>query len=122
MTNQTAKRDEQIEEFLALEAAAAAEDQATGPTHDPMFVQDKWYEIDTSTLDDEMTEAFGKYTGANGIMRDARKAMETMFAASVAARVPTGLVARFSYRFDKISFSPVVAKAKSTKSGGKITL
>ncbi len=106
-----------IADFHENEAAAAN----LGPVS-PMFAEGKWYEIDTASLDGEVQEAFNQYRVANDAMKSARKAMESWFVDLVAARVPSPLVARFSYRFDKVSVSPVKARIASSKSGGKITL
>ncbi len=105
-----------IADFHENEAA-----ESLGPTT-PMFAEGKWYEIDTANLDGEVQEAFAQYRVANDAMKSARRDMEGMFETLVAARVPKTLVARFSYRFDKVSVSPVKARVASSKSGGKITL
>ncbi len=104
-----------------LDQIAEAGDTYVGPP-DPMFVKGKWYEVDTSALDGEALDAFQTYQRHNESMRAARLVMEGHFGHKAMPRIPNGLVPMFAYRFGKISFSPDVPRARSAKSGGKVTL
>ncbi len=86
-----------------------------------MFAQDQWHEIDTAKLKGELAKAFLAYTECNDAMKLQREILEEALTTSVAEHIPAHLVARFAYRWGKVSVSAVEPRA-ATKGGGKIRL
>ncbi len=119
MTDMTEEQAKEANEQAVADYIAA---QTAEPAADPMFVEGKWYEIDTSHLDGAVQDVFDLYQEANEVMKEARREMESMVAKLIAARIPATLVPRFSYRFDKVSVSPVPTRVASSKAGGIITI
>ncbi len=86
-----------------------------------MFTKDQWHEIDTAKLKGELAKAFLAYTECNEAMKLQREVLEEVLVASVAEHIPANLVARFAYRWGKVSVSAVDPREKA-KGGGKIRL